>query len=59
MRSESQKRADAAYSKKKIRVVLEFNEESREDMELLDWLNSQDGKTAALKRLIQDAKNKH
>lgn len=57
MRSEAQKRADTAYAKKKIRVVLEFNEELTEDMELLNWLASQkDGKTATIKRLIKDAK---
>ena len=58
MRSEAQKRADTAYAKKKIRVVLEFNEELSEDMELLNWLASQkDGKTATIKRLIKDAKD--
>lgn len=58
MRSEAQKRADTAYAKKKIRVVLEFNEELTEDMELLNWLASQkDGKTATIKKLIKDAKD--
>lgn len=58
MRSEAQKRADTAYAKKKIRVVLEFNEELAEDMDLLNWIASQkDGKTATIKRLIKDAKD--
>ena len=54
MRTEAQKRADQAYAKKKIRVVLEFNQENADDMSLLNWLNSQPSKTTAIKRLIKE-----
>lgn len=54
MRSDAQKRADQAYAKKKIRVVLEFNQESADDMTLIDWLNSQPSKTPAIKHLIKE-----